>query len=544
MILELTQYHIIPIFVEWINLVELAMMDTAICSHRQRVHFLRHISTEKVVFHGHGFENIDSFNCFGEFGYDVHSSSSISRSLVSWLNLRAVKVDHAHLSSDNLGFVLCTMNVGSLKSMCFMQARWGGIISDELVSKLCVRSKGLTTLSLMSNDGDQIISETSLLFALSYYPMQLKSLSIGISPDLVTPNVIMSIATNQCRLTHLNLSASNTIEDSDIEYLSLRCQELIYLNISRNVKLTARRSALAIVNHLIHLKNIHFDQDLSDVSIAMFKVLRRRFSKITRLDLTNHIAEGIPVCGELCLTQDEVIFEINHLSKTSFGLDVLNINDHVHFIPACNDIRSVCLPESVYGLVLDTFIWHCSAHIRVLDLKGYAFDDENPQEPENHMTDSSLFIIAAKCRLLEHINFSHREFITDDGMIALVNANRNLTAIYCVGCLNLGALTVNAIARCCHSLEILNISSCGELGDECLINLSAGCHLLAHIGLKNIDTSADAIVVASDFFVKRCTQLKNVQFSCPHQSYTIQKHFFTSPPNDTDHYIPELDDYF
>eukprot|EP01034_Spumella_vulgaris_P025484 gene25484-31951_t len=172
---------------------------------------------------------------------------------------------------------------------------------------------------------------------------------------------------------------------------------MTHLDISRNKLLTAKKGALAIVNNL------------------MFRVLRRGFSKIIRLDLLHSVAVGVPLRERQELTSDDVSREIHSPSKpVELTSDLFNLNDKVHFLPSCGEVDSVAMPKHVFGFVLDTFIWYCSSHIRVLHIRGFPDIVVGPLDPKNDLTNSSLFIMAAKCNVLESVDFSYRECITDD----------------------------------------------------------------------------------------------------------------------------------
>src|SRR4051812_48069601 len=105
---------------------------------------------------------------------------------------------------------------------------------------------------------------------------------------------------------------------------------------------------------------------------------------------------------KLNFTKDDVLVEINRHSNFRFGTDVFDINDKAHFIPACDVVRAVCMPESITGCVLDTFMYHCSKFIKILDLQGCSSDLTTiPSGPHRNLTDSSLYLMSLKCVLLE-----------------------------------------------------------------------------------------------------------------------------------------------
>ncbi len=521
------------------------MLDSSLCSKRHRIVFLQHIASKGAVLNGQG-DSLKSEHLWNSSRLrrdDVNSSPFF----LNWLSKRKVKIKQVYFTNENLSFSLKSINLTCLESFHLslsncIQPNTSRIIKDTSVKSLINCSPKITAINI--SNGGLVLSESGLLSLLESYGEKLRILSIGFSSVFSTKLVMSSIAQNQTLLTSLHISASKDFDDTDVELICARCSRLTCLDISRNPELTAIGTGHAIVNGLPELKCICFEQTTTQGTADLFKILIRRFSKFLSLDLLNHIAVGVPVLIPLNLSKNEVITEINRQNRYSFGDDVFNINDRLHFIPACNLVESVCMPESIIGHVLDTFIWHCSTNITSLNLQGCRDMNDAPG-PNLNMTDSSLFVMSLKCSLLTSINFSFREYITDEGMTALVANNVQLRNIFCVGCYNIGAVTVNSIATFCKALEIINLSGCGDIDGESLLSLAQNCSRLVHVGLRRIETInaniAEAVVVE---LVSKCGELQNVQFSPPHYSYSSSREIklYLMRPGRMD-YVPQLAEY-
>jgi hypothetical protein len=442
-------------------------------------------------------------------------------SVMNWLKLRKLKVEHILITNDSFDHAIENVDFSSLTSIC-LSVSYPSIgkvkmIPDASITFMIQNCPNLTSVNL-AQGRDLLISEASLLNILNIYQSQLITLIIGRSLQLSTKQLIPSIVQNQKCLTTLHLNAC--LLDSDVELLVLYCINVTDLDISFNDKLTADRSAMAIVNYLVCLEVVRFHQTSTDIGAQMFKVLRRGFEKIIWLDLMHHVARGIPLRERVELTKDDVYREIHPPPKpVELGDDVFNLGDDV-FFNSCNDVVAVAMPMFVHGSVLDRFIWHCPL-LRVLHLSGFYDYDADPLDSKVELNDSSLFIMASKCHLLESVDFSHRECISDVSMSALVSANPKLVRVVCENCSNIGAGTVNTLSKFCANLEFLNLSGCTNINDDCLMRLSFGCQKLKYVGLKNLDdVSNDKVTMLSmKSFKANCAQLQSIHRTAPQESY-------------------------
>lgn len=544
MLSSLPKYRLLDITVTWIGLEEVARLDTALCSTKSRCTFLDYISG--ITFHGVQPKIDRSTNSNTSF----MESNSIN-CMIDWLSFRNLKVGHVLLTNDTFGHAL---EVGKLESLTSLSLSLSSLanchttaVPSEMISSFLANNQTLTSFNV--SQGGLVITEQSLIMIIKHYRMKLSTLVLGFNSNLSTKLVVFSIVEFLSNsLTSLHMSASRDIDDSDIELICLNCCHLISLDISRNDRLTARRSGISIVNNLTMLRSISFDQKSPHTNAEFFVTLRRRFLQLKFLDLIRHSVIGVPVPDRLNLTKDDIVNEVTtSLKPLGFCFctsDILNLNEKTYFMPSCLDVELVVMPKFVFGYVLDTFIWHCSSHIKMLDLQGYAQGSHSPLDPQNDISDSSLFVLAARCTSLESVNFSHRECITDEGMMALVKANPGLLSVRCAHCTNLCSGTIYSLAENCRKLEVLNFSGCRDIFDDCLIQLSSSCPRLVHLGFKNLDSNSVLKVtqLSMDSFVLNCKGLQNIHRTSPALSYSVKLGFYNKTFGIGDH-IPQLEAY-
>jgi hypothetical protein len=538
-LLGLPKYQFLDFVVDWIPLEDLAKLDTCVCSRSFRGLFLAHLPA--AIFYGYSDKNCSQKSWDLSFLFSYYMEDKAASSVIKWLKIRNVTVNHIFLTNANIEQALST-KLGSLTSLCLSLSssfQVPKLIPDESISFLISKTPKLT--SIYVSEAGTLISETALLNVLKYFNNQITTLILGFNSIMSLKMIVRSITENLTCLTTLNFSTS-FIDDSDVELICSHCVPLIRLDISYNHKLTPKRSGVAIVNNLVNLSYIAFDQKATP-SCLWFRILRRRFAKFLSLDLIRCIAEGVSLPTRLSLTKVEVVKEMSFSRHLGFGSDVFNLNDNVHFFPTCNELEHMVMPRYVVGLVLDTFAYHCcSKHLVELNLQGNQADTILPLDPNNDLLDGSLFILASTCSMLETINFSFRECITDIGMMALLAKNPMLTKLYCVNCSNLGSDTMLAVSQHCSRLKILNMSSCGDLTDVHLTQLALGCTHLVHVAINNLDhVSTVAVTLTSvKMLVECCTGLENVQRSAPGESYSRKRKYHVRLFDQQD-FVPELE---
>jgi hypothetical protein len=532
---SLEKYPFLSVVTDWLTVLDFANLDTAFCSTTSRELILRYINN--IVFRGYKRECFDSTNfSFGQIpSFAMNNTAAIS--MMSWMKMRNIKVDHLLLTCLTCDHALENIQFDMLRSLCLTLWSYSNavqIIPDETLAIIISKSPQVTELSIY-NSG-LVVSEQSLLNLIKHYESKLSTLTLGLTDGLSSNLVLSAVTKYQKKLTSLNLSGSKTISDAFIEVVCDNCVGLTTLDISQNARLTAKRSAVAIVNKLVNLRNISFDQQSTKSNAEMFLILRRRFSVITCLDLLRHFASGVPLSNVLMVVWDDVIRDVLEPKPFSVGSDMLDLNDKIYFVPACStSLKVASMPRYVFGHVLDTFLWKCGVFLQVLDLQSVEDTELRPLDPHNDLCDSSLFVIAARCDMLRVVNFSYRECITDEGMVALVTKNVNLVEVICVGCSNVGPETIIAISKYCHELEVLNVSESGGAPDLCLISLASGCSQLVHLGIKKLSFGITSLSI--DNLVLKCKRLQNIQRSAPALSYSALKGFYERSTE----YVPQLE---
>lgn len=540
-LLGLPKYPFLYFLVNWIPLEDLAKLDTSISSKSCRALFLNHLQC--AVFRGFRRNHSENSWNYGDV-MSCYMKDEAANSVVKWLTIRNVSVAHMFLTDTSFKNAL-KAKLYTLTSLCFSIStgyhQMLRTIPDDSISSLTIKAPKITSISM--SHGGSLVSEASVLHLLKCYNKQVKSLMLGFDSKMSTKLIVLSITEHLSNLTALHISASSSFEDSDLELICASCVTLVRLDISHNPRLTPKRSGVAIVNYLVNLSHISFDQKTTSAASGWFRLLRRRFAKLKTFDLRRCIAEGISLPTRQTLTKVEVAKEMNFSRHLGFGSDdVFNLNDTTHFFPTCKEVEHVVMPRYVVGMVLDTFAYYCCSECLVeLNLQGSPSTTDLPLDPSNDLQDGSLFILAHKCSKLKIVNFSYRECITDMGMMALLAKNPELETLYCVYCSNLGSDTMVALSQYCPRLRTLNMSGCGDLTNLHLSQLASGCSYLTHLAINHLDSISTAAITTKSvrFLVECCKLLENVQLSPPGESYSLKRGYHLRSFGHED-YVPEL----
>jgi F-box and leucine-rich repeat protein GRR1 len=87
----------------------------------------------------------------------------------------------------------------------------------------------------------------------------------------------------------------------------------------------------------------------------------------------------------------------------------------------------------------------------------------------------------AKCKRIERLTLTGCANLTDQGIINLVEGNRNLLALDITGINFITDSTVQALAKNCPKLQGLNITGCHQVTDSSLVPLARACKYLKRV---------------------------------------------------------------
>ncbi|OQR82626.1 hypothetical protein ACHHYP_15691 [Achlya hypogyna] len=102
------------------------------------------------------------------------------------------------------------------------------------------------------------------------------------------------------------------------------------------------------------------------------------------------------------------------------------------------------------------------------------------------ITDMFMLSISEHCKILQHINVSGCDHITDAGLSWLCLGCTALTAVDVSYCDKLTDFSLRALAEGCLHLTTLDISGCARITDIGLRFLSIGCHELVTLTMKGV----------------------------------------------------------
>lgn len=102
------------------------------------------------------------------------------------------------------------------------------------------------------------------------------------------------------------------------------------------------------------------------------------------------------------------------------------------------------------------------------------------------ITDDFLSLAAEKCPLLEHLDLTGCDAITDVGVRWLAASCKGMQTLYLTGCRYIGDRGMLSIGNALHELRRLSIASCRLVSDIGIRHLADGCPLLEHVDLSNL----------------------------------------------------------
>lgn len=87
------------------------------------------------------------------------------------------------------------------------------------------------------------------------------------------------------------------------------------------------------------------------------------------------------------------------------------------------------------------------------------------------------------CKRVERLTLTHCTKLTDTGVMALVEGNRNILALDFAGLDSITDHTLLAVADNCPRLQGLNITACRQVTDKSLCAISENCKALKRVNL-------------------------------------------------------------
>ncbi|EQC38518.1 hypothetical protein SDRG_04225 [Saprolegnia diclina VS20] len=136
------------------------------------------------------------------------------------------------------------------------------------------------------------------------------------------------------------------------------------------------------------------------------------------------------------------------------------------------------------------------------------------------ITDMCLLSLSEHCKVLQYLDVSGCDHITDAGLSWLGLGCAALTHVDISGCSKLTDYALRALAEGCLQLTTLDISLCVRMTDVGLHLISLGCHELSTLRMKGLVLASAGTAQAEPHGLAalglRCTQLQHIDLTkCP-----------------------------
>ncbi|KAM7187678.1 SCF E3 ubiquitin ligase complex F-box protein grrA [Naviculisporaceae sp. PSN 640] len=223
---------------------------------------------------------------------------------------------------------------------------------------------------------------------------------------------------------------------------------------------------------------------------------------------------GVPNLQDMQVVDDECIPPINRLPneiliaifvKLNSSVDILHVMltckrwarnavDILWHRPSCttwDKHRSIC---QTLGVEVPYFAYR--EFIKRLNLASLA----------DKVNDGSVMPLAV-CSRVERLTLTNCKGLTDSGLIALVQNNKNLLALDISMDEQISEASINAIADNCRRLQGLNVSHCVNISNESMIKLAQNCKYIKRLKLNHCEQINNDAVIA---FAENCPNILEI----------------------------------
>ena len=231
-------------------------------------------------------------------------------------------------------------------------------------------------------------------------------------------------------------------------------------------------------------------------------------------NINNNNSNNSELPDLLCLSTDAIIlilskyltiYDVSRLdiaycnnNKRHIFLNILNNNvyiiyDHISF-------------NRSFKYIDNAFIWIGLRKINILSI----LIDIGKEEYYNNinLTDKGLIGLSKHCILLNSIDISFSDYITDIGIIEIVSKSNDLHTLYINKCNsindnnNINDIGLIKIMKYCHKLQYLNISGC-NITDISINNIAINCNDLHTLDISRCwQVTNDSIINISKYCIK------------------------------------------
>ena len=252
---------------------------------------------------------------------------------------------------------------------------------------------------------------------------------------------------------------------------------------------------------------------LLGIIISSLRCIDLRESSIVDEDIL-WMARGCPCLAEICLSGCDGVTNASLIALGKFSRQLISMD-----IGYCQNITD----EGFEG-----FADGCLDRRNVNVHNGH---DTIYSEQKKNMSNSGASAPARSSSLLQNVNLSACEKITDMGISALGRSCPHLSSINLHNCEQITDLGISALAYSCPHLIKINISYCKEITDMGISALGRSCPHLSNINLNNCEEITDTGISAlaqscphlSSFNISSCPEITDIGLSalahsCPYLS--------------------------
>lgn len=384
----------LSILLEYLNMKEIVILDSAICNKPDRNKWLECIAKD-----------------MGSVATKIQPYLRDDGPII-WCSKR--NVQFKCLAIDNIKKPYSVTTVGaSLLSMC---------------------SKNMIEFHLYYN-----IRSPEILIELGQQCSKLKKLKI--TSEYITDKDLALLLSHNIDLEHIELGFCERLGDDSLMVIAAHCRRLRTILFDHMTHFTDKgMEALVSVNH--DLEDIGVYSCTTLLTYSSLMAIANSCHKLKVLDISN--AEWITDEGFVALVS-------NNLDLEEIGLEYRPLLTDVSIIALtshCHRLRKVYFSE-MDGFTDQGIATLVSANH---DLEEIRFDSCA------FLNNFSLKAIANNCHKLTRLDISNAELITDEGFVALVSSNPNLEEIDLSDCPLLTDASVIAIADNCSKLKTLELS--------------------------------------------------------------------------------------
>lgn len=346
---------------------------------------------------------------------------------------------------------------------------------------------------------------------------------------------LIAIARNCPNLTELTIESCSNIGNDGLQSVGRCCTNLKSISIN-DCPIVGDQGIAGLVSSATYvLSKIKLQAlNITDVSLAVVGHYGKSVTDLVLTSLPNVSERGFWVMGNGHGLQKLKSFTVTSCQGvTDNGLQAvgkgcpnlrqiclrkcafLSDNGLVSFVKAAESLESLQLEKCHRITQLGFFgsLFNCGAKLKALAVMNcLGIRDLNLELPQLSpckslrslcirncpgFGDGSLALLGKLCPLLQHVELSGLQGVTDAGFAPLLeNCEAGLVNVNCSGCVNLSDKVVSAMTeKHGWTLELLNLEGCVKITDASLATIAENCLLLSELDVSKCAISDSGLAV-------------------------------------------------